>query len=122
MDLIIYGFYFNSTTLNQQARDEMDTTRALLSPDVESSGILLGLRKNDIEGRFIAYRILNWMRANKIAVQIHHIKEQPHFLLQHVRDFIKLVEIMDKESKGRLMKPDMSVSIPHYPNPLDEVD
>ncbi len=93
----------------------------MLSPEEGRSRILLGLRKDDIQSRFNAYRILNWMLSQGLSVQIYHIDDKPYYLLKGMNDFIKLVDALDKDSKGRLVKPDLSVAVQHYQNPLDEV-
>lgn len=95
--------------------------RAMFPIAEQDSAILLGLREADGEGRFNAYRIFSWMLSHEISAQIHHVKERPLYILHSMQDFTKLVNAIDKDAKGRLEKPNMSVAVPHYKNPLDEV-
>jgi hypothetical protein len=82
--------------------------------------VVIGLRKNDGEGFLWAYRIFKWMLSRDISAQIHHVNEEPFYLLKGMANYIKLVNALDNDAKGRLERATSSIAIPHYIHPLDE--
>lgn len=98
----------------------MAALRELLDDADKGTAVVVKLRKEDGEGRIHAYRIFKWMLAHGLSVQIHHIKEAPHFVLRCMEDFLKLTNALDVSAKGTLKTADRSVVAPHYTNPLDE--
>jgi hypothetical protein len=86
----------------------------------KNSMVVIGFRKDDGKGFLEAYRIFKWMLSHGISAQIHHVKEEPFYLLKGMENYIKLVNALDDDAKGRLERATSSIAIPHYIHPLDE--